>query len=77
MLLAVAHYKICIFLSRPRGYKIFFVLNSTEKFQLLIKTKIPMTKFLALNPSNIVSIMLINCCHFNIYEQDKFRAQLI
>ena len=75
MLLAVAHYKICIFLSRPRGYKIFFMLN--EKFQLLIKTKMPMTKFLALNPSNIVSIMLINSCHFNIYEQDIFRAQLI
>ena len=36
-----------------------------------------MKKFLALSPSNVVFIMLINVkMHFNIYEQDKFRAQL-
>ena len=42
-----------------------------------------MKKFLALSLSDVVFIMLINvkmptivgnCCHFNIYEQDKFRA---
>ena len=31
--------------TRPRGYKTFFMLNSTEqKLQLLIKTKIPTNK---------------------------------
>ena len=58
---------------------------STE-FLLLIKTEIPtnMNKFLALCLSDVVFIMLVNVkmptitivWHFNIYELDKFRAQL-
>ena len=35
-----------------------------------------MNKVLDLSLSDLVFIMLINCWHFNIYEQDKFRAQL-
>ena len=36
-----------------------------------------MKKFLALNLSDVVFILLINVKrHFNIYEQDKFCAQL-
>ena len=41
-----------------------------------------MKKFLALRLSDVVCIMLINvknannCWHFNVYEQDKFCAQL-
>ena len=35
-----------------------------------------MKTFFALNLSDAVFIMLINnCWHFNIYEQDKFRAK--
>ena len=58
------------------------------KFQLLIKAE--MLKnffFLAFKLSDVVYIMLINvtmptksdannCWHFNIYEHDKFHAQL-
>ena len=48
------------------------------------KTKIPTKKFNALSLSDVVFIKLINVkmptivqfWHFNIYEQDKFRAQL-
>ena len=57
------------------------------KFQLLIELKYRQIKqFLALNLSDVLFIMLINvkmptivdynCWHFNIYEQDKFCAQL-
>ena len=51
------------------------------KFLVLIKTKIQTKKFLALSSSDVVFIMLINvkcnnCWHFNVYEQDKFLAQL-
>ena len=56
--------------------KNFFHAQQSTKFQLLIKRQIKM--FLALSLSDIVFIMLINkCWHFNIYEQDKFHAQLI
>ena len=49
-------------LIRPRGYKTFFMLNSTEyEFQLLIKTKILKNNvFLASKRSDVVFIMLIN-----------------
>ena len=49
-------------ISRPRGYKIFFMLNSTEhEISTAHKTKIPtMKKFLALSLSYVVFIMLIN-----------------
>ena len=45
-----------------RGYKTFFMLNSTEhKFQLLIELKYrQMKKFLAFSLSDDVFIMLIN-----------------
>ena len=53
------------------------------EFQLLIKTKIPANKEVSrLSLSGVVFIMLINvknvnnCWHFNIYEQDRFHAQL-
>ena len=50
----------------------------STKFQLFIKKlKYRQIKnFLALSLSDIVYIMLINIWHFNIYEQDLFRAQL-
>ena len=35
-----------------------------------------MEKFLALSLSYVVFIMIRNVKHFNIYEQDQFRAQL-
>ena len=44
----------------PRGFKTFFMLISSTKFQLLISTKIPTKKFLALSLSDVVFIMLIN-----------------
>ena len=45
----------------PRGYKTFFMLNSSTKFQLLIKTKLPnFKKVLAFSLSDVVFIMLIN-----------------
>ena len=49
------------------------------KFQLLIKTEMLRNKeFLAFKLPNDVFIMLINVkrWHFNIYKQNKFRAQL-
>ena len=53
------------------------------KFQLLIKLKYQqMKKLLALSLSDVVFIVLINVKMptivgiFNIYEQDRFRAQL-
>ena len=61
--------------SRPQGYQTFFMCNSTEH-------KRQIKKFLALCLSDVVFIMLIKCLnainywHFNIYEQDKFCAQL-
>ena len=47
---------------RPRGYKTFFMLNSTEhEFQLLIKLQYRrVVKFLSLSLSDVVFIMLIN-----------------
>ena len=50
---------------------------------MLINSKILTKKCLGLSLSGVVFIMLINvkmptknCWHFNIYEQDKFSAQL-
>ena len=44
-----------------RGYKTFFMLNSTEyEISTAHKTKIPTKKFLALSLSDVVLIMLIN-----------------
>ena len=72
-------------MARPRGYKTFFVLNSTEstKFQLLTITTIQTNKDVSCNMSLKYCIYHANkclnannCWHFNIYEQDKFRAQL-
>ena len=51
------------FLARPRGYKTFFMLSSTEHeiFKLLIKLYYrQMNKFLALSLSGVEFIMLIN-----------------
>ena len=61
------------------------MLNSTEHEISTAHKKIKyrqIKKFLALSFSDVVFIMLINvkmptsCWHFNIYEHDKFRAQL-
>ena len=62
----------------PRVWNFFHHLTQlSTKFQLLIKTKIPSNEEISyLSRSDVVFIMLINCWHFNIYEQDKFRAQL-
>ena len=53
------------------------------KFQLLIKTKIPANKEVSCFKSLRYCIYHANkclnannCWHFDIYEQDKFRAQL-
>ena len=60
----------------PRGYKAFFMLNSTEhKISTTHKTKTLTKKFLALSLSDVVFVILM-CWHFNIYEHDKFHAQL-
>ena len=59
--------------------KICFHAQLSRKFQLLINTKILTKIFLALSLLDVVFIMLINVkmrWHYNIYEQDKFRAQL-
>ena len=65
---------------RPRGYKTFFMLNSTEhKISTAKKTKIPTNEEISCFKSLRCCIYLANvnnCWHFNIYEQDKFRAQL-
>ena len=59
------------------------MLNSTEhEILLLIKIKYrQIKKLLALSLSDVVFILLLNVkinnyWHFNIYEQDKVRAQL-
>ena len=59
----------------PRGYKTFSCSTQlSTKFQLLIKTKIDVSCFKSLRCCNYHAN---KCCwHFNIYEQDKFRAQL-
>ena len=71
--------------SWPRGYKKIFKLNSTEHEISTAHKKLKyrqMKKFLAFSLSDVVFIMLINaknannCWHFNIYQQDKFCAQL-
>ena len=49
-----------------------FSSQLSKKFQLFIKYR-QIKKFHALSFSDVV---FINCWHFNIYEQDKFCAQL-
>ena len=45
----------------PRGYKTFFMLNSTEhKISTAHTTKIPTKKYVALILSDVVFIMLMN-----------------
>ena len=61
---------IHVFPTRPQGYKTFFMLNSIEH------------EFLSARRNYIYFIMLINInmptiVAINIYEHDKFRAQLI
>ena len=78
----------CNLPSRLRGYKTFFMLNSSNH-EISAAHKAEMLKifFLAFKLSDVVYIMLINvtmptksdannCWHFNIYEHDKFHAQL-
>ena len=53
----------------------------STKFQLLIKTKIPTKKCLALSLLDVFIMLIIvknanNCWHFNIFEQDKLHAYL-
>ena len=49
----------------------------STKFQLFIKNYCRVKKSLALRLSVVVFIMLIkNCWHFNIYEQENVCAQL-
>ena len=70
----------------PGPEVIKLVLYSTQlsmKFQLLIKTKIPANKEVSCFKSLRCCIYHANkclnannCWHFDIYEQDKFRAQL-
>ena len=67
---------------RPRGYKTFFMLNSTEHgISTAYKTKM-------LKNNDLSRFQALRCCiyhdnkcynannrwHFNIYEQDKFCA---
>ena len=61
------------------------MLNSLEhEISTALRLKYQQIKnCLGLSPSDVVFIMLVNvkmptlvCWHFNIYEQDKFRAQL-
>ena len=77
---------------RPRGYKTFFMLDSTENEISTAHKKLKfqqIKKCLALSLPDVVFIMLINvkmpkivgktannCWYFNINEQEKFRAQL-
>ena len=46
--------------SWPRGYKTFFMLNSTEHKISTAQKNQQMKKFLALSVSDVVFIMLIN-----------------
>ena len=68
----------------PKVIKLFFMLNSTEhEIQQLIKTKMPTNKEVSCFKSLRCCIYHANkclnannCWHFNIYEQEKFHAQL-
>ena len=72
---------------RP-GHEVIKLFSSSTQLsttvQLLIKTKIPTNEVSCISLSDVVFIMLVsvkmptihNCWHFNIYKQDKFRAQL-
>ena len=72
---------------RPRSYKTFLMLNLAEhKIEMLISIKMwRNTAFLGSDKSKMLLFLLINvkmpttfnnCSHFNIYEQEKFHAQL-
>ena len=64
---------------QARGYETFFMLNSIEhKFPTAHKTlKCRKIKtFLTFKLSEIVFLMLINCCYFNIYGHDKIHVHL-
>ena len=68
---------------RPEVIKLFSCSTQlSTKFELLIKTKIPTNKEITCFKSLRLCIYHAykclnanNCWHFNIYEQDKFRAQ--
>ena len=53
---------MCVLSTWPRGYKTFFTFKSTEhEISTAHRNKIPTKKkFLALNLTNVVFIMLIN-----------------
>ena len=66
----------------PRGYKTFFVLNSVEH-EILNAHKYKNIKKFGLFKAQLIlecyfsrSYMLEYCWHFNIYEREKFHAQL-
>ena len=60
----------------PRGYKTFFILNSTEhEISTAQKTKIPTNEEVSCFKSLRCCIYHANKC-FNINEQDKFCVQL-
>ena len=62
---------------RPWGYMDFFMLNSTEHgISTAQKTKIPTNGEVSCFKSLRCCIYHANKWHFNIYEQEKFRAQL-
>ena len=69
---------------RPRGYKTFFMLNSTKhNFSTAHKKMIPTNKEVScFKPLRCCiyhankCLNANNCWHFNICEQDKFRAEL-
>ena len=73
-------------LTRPGGYKTCFMLNSTEHgISIVHKSKMLKNKdFSSFQTLRCFFTMLINvkmptagnCSHFNIYEHDKFYAQL-
>ena len=68
----------------PKVMKFFLCYTQlTTKFHPLIKTKIPTNEEVSCFKSLRCCIYhankcksTIDCWHFNIYEQDKFRAQL-
>ena len=65
---------------QPRGYKTFYMLNSTEhEIQQSIKAIMLTNCFKSLRCCIYHANKCLNannCWHFNIYEQDKFCAQL-
>ena len=61
-------------ITRPRGYKeSLWSAQLRIKFQMLIGIKISRK---CSDKHRMLFFLLINCWHFNIYEQEKFHAQL-